>query len=85
MNKLIIVVSALLFSTLTFAASNIEKIKHSQPGLDKIATISIRGASSPSDAEHKLAEKAEKMGATKYRVISTTGNENIRGSAEIYR
>lgn len=83
MKTLMIAATMATISTSAFAA---EKIERADPSLEKIATISVLGASSPNELDQKLAQKADALGATKYRIIMNSSNDNSeRGTAEIYK
>lgn len=75
---------AALFSTTSFAA---EQIQCSEAvSLTKVATISSLGASSPNELMSELSAKVDAMGATKFRIVSMTGQDgNERGTAIAYR
>jgi multiple stress resistance protein BhsA len=78
--------AAALISTLSFSAFAAEKITQADPTLEKIAVISVLHATTPDEVDQKLSEKAQALGATKYRILMTSSNDNTeRGTAAIYR
>jgi multiple stress resistance protein BhsA len=60
---------------------------HSAPGLVKIGTVTESDSTTLSldQLNEKLAAKAEKAGASAWRVVSAGGNNSYFGSADIYR
>ncbi|HCX5702127.1 TPA: DUF1471 domain-containing protein, partial [Escherichia coli] len=48
-------------------------------------TVSATGASNLSDLEDKLAEKAREQGAKGYVINSAGGNDQMFGTATIYK
>ena len=55
-------------------------------GKQQVGVISVLGAETPDDVIIQLAEKAEAIGATEFRLVSLTGNDNSeRGTAIAYR
>lgn len=85
-----------LFSFSTYAANEIEftektvAIERVQlvPSTDKqeIGVISVLGASSPDDVIEQLSQKAEAIGATEFKLVTLTSNDNSeRGTAIAYR
>lgn len=86
MNTIKTFMIAATMTALSVNAFAAEKIEHADSSLEKIATISVLGASSPNELEQKLAQKAEARGATKYRIIMNSSNDNSeRATADIYR
>lgn len=47
--------------------------------------ISASGATTLDSLEAKLAAKADAAGANSFRIISTTGQNKLHGTAEIYK
>lgn len=71
-------------STAAFAADQIQCAEASS--LTKVAVISSFGASTPNELISDLSAKADTMGATKFRIVSMTGQDgNERGTAIAYR
>jgi len=66
-----------------FAAKEINNTQ----GLVKIGTVSDSSSNvlSLSDLNNNLSMKADKAGATAYRIIAAGGNNSYYGVAEIYR
>lgn len=81
----------LLIAVLTFTAAMAssafaaQEINQAQ-GQQKIGTVSdSSGASSLADLEAKLQAKADKAGASAFRITSAGGNNTLSGTADIYR
>lgn len=51
----------------------------------EIATVSVSGAKTLSGFEAQVAAKAQAAGATSYRIISATGDNQLRGTAVLYK
>lgn len=67
----------------TFAATEVNSVPI---GEQSVGTISASVDSGNLDELHdKLAEKAAQKGASSYQIINTMGQNNISGSAEIYK
>lgn len=84
------------FSFSTYAANEIEYVEETisvqkvqldpTAGKQEIGVISVLGAETPDDVIIQLAEKAEAIGATEFKLVSLTGNDNSeRGTAIAYR
>ncbi|MEI7340757.1 YdgH/BhsA/McbA-like domain containing protein [Pectobacterium brasiliense] len=84
MNRIKCILSAcviLSISTSAFAAKSVT----SDEGLTEIGVVSVRSASTLDDLENKVADKANKAGASAYRIISAHGDNRLHGVAVIYR
>lgn len=53
-------------------------------GKEKIGIVSASNATTLDELITKLAAKADKQGASSFKVLSTTGNNKLHGVAEIY-
>ncbi|OJQ95893.1 DUF1471 family periplasmic protein McbA [Escherichia coli] len=67
-------------SLTAYAASNLDSGQ-----LRPAGTVSATGASNLSDLEDKLAEKAREQGAKGYVINSAGGNDQMFGTATIYK
>lgn len=91
MNKIFpAVIAATLLAATSFSTLAATQIDQSQAStLQSIGTVSVSGVRGTlDDATHKLAKKADALGATSYRVIGldTPGDSSQwSGDAEIYR
>ncbi|POT58028.1 hypothetical protein C3432_08890 [Citrobacter amalonaticus] len=77
---------ATVLSGLALAASAAQPVTHPDTGqLRAAGTVSATGATNLSDLEDKLAEKAHEQGAKGFVVNSAGGNNQMYGTATIYR
>ncbi|NUU65170.1 DUF1471 domain-containing protein [Enterobacteriaceae bacterium BIT-l23] len=67
----------------SFAATPLTNPETSQ--LRPAGTVSASGATHLGDLEDKLAEKAREEGATGYVITSAGGNNQMHGTATIYK
>ncbi|MCD8671576.1 multiple stress resistance protein BhsA, partial [Klebsiella pneumoniae] len=54
-------------------------------GQHKVGTISASAGTNLGSLEDQLAQKADEMGATSYRITSVTGPNTLHGTAVIYK
>lgn len=85
MNKLTTLLAVgflFLFSFACFAAVQFSEIPQNQQqiGIIGAATLSNLGS-----LEEILGEKADRLGATSFRITSVTGNNLLHGTAVIYK
>ena len=80
-NKHISVLSGI--SLTAYAAQPMSNLDSGQ--LRPAGTVSATGASNLSDLEDKLAEKAREQGAKGYVINSAGGNDQMFGTATIYK
>lgn len=78
-----------LASVLSFGASAANLVTNEQvasQNLQSVGTISVSGIDgSPMDIRQQLSEKADKQGATSYRVIEARNDGNYHATAELYK
>ncbi|MDR7343595.1 hypothetical protein J2X14_002007 [Pantoea alhagi] len=78
-----------LASVLSFGAAAADLVTQqdvASQNLQPIGTISVSGIdASPSAIRQHLAEKADKQGASAYRVVEAYANGNYHATAEIYK
>ncbi|KOC91276.1 peroxide/acid stress response protein YhcN [Winslowiella iniecta] len=76
-----------ILSALSFGAFAAESVTAEQAqNLQSVGTISVSGiAGSPMDIHQALVEKADKQGASAYRVIEAYNNGNYHATAELYK
>lgn len=69
----------------SFSALSADEINSAQ-AVDQqaVGVVSVSGATNLSSLEASLADKAEQAGAKSYRIVSTTGNNNLHGTAALY-
>ena len=71
---------AAVLSSLSFASFAAVAVQSTPAGQHKIGTVTNLGS-----LEDQLAQKAEEMGATSYRITSVTGPNTLHGTAVIYK
>lgn len=73
-------------SATAFAAATAADLS-SQPTSDmqKMGVVSVSGATNLDGLEARVAAKAEQAGASSYRIISTSGNNKMHATAELYK
>ncbi|OKB67311.1 hypothetical protein BHU62_07410 [Serratia marcescens] len=76
-----------LLSVVSFGASAAQLVTDVQTAnLQSLGTITVSGvAGAPTDIRQALSEKADKQGATAYRVIEARNEGNYHATAEIYK
>ena len=87
MKNTLIIASLGLASVLSFGASAAEQISAEQAqSLQSMGTISVsQVGSSPMDMDSKLSAKAEKEGASSYRIIEARSGDTWHATAELYK
>jgi hypothetical protein len=76
-----------LLSAISFGATAAEFVNSQQAAqLQSAGIITLSGvAGAPSDIRQQLSQKADKLGATAYRVIEARSDNNWHVTAEIYQ
>ena len=78
-----------LASVLSFganAANLVTDQQASSQNLQSMGTISVSGIDgAPTDIRQELSQKADKQGASAYRVIEAYNNGNYHATAELYK
>ncbi|AUT27114.1 DUF1471 domain-containing protein [Escherichia coli] len=86
MKKCLALLLATVLSGITFTAYAAQPLSNQDSGqLRPAGTVSATGASNLSDLEEKLAEKAREQGAKGYVINSAGGNDQMFGTATIYK
>lgn len=75
---------AALLSTVSFAGFAAQQVNYSPVDQQKIGVISATGSSDLTSLENQLSEKAAAAGAKSFRITSTSGDNNLHGTAIIY-
>ena len=83
MKKSTLFAAALALGAVSFGSMAVEEVQHSnQPAT---GYVSVTGAVSVNDLTTQLAKKADEAGATSFRVISASGENEMNGTAAIYK
>ena len=75
---------AAVLSSLSFASFAAVEVQSTPAGQHK-GTISASAGTNLGSLEDQLAQKADEMGATSYRITSVTGPNTLHGTAVIYK
>lgn len=78
-------VIAAVLSSLSFAGFAATEVQSTPAGQQKVGTISANAGPNLESLESVLAQKADAMGASSYRITSVTGPNNLHGTAVIYK
>ncbi|HBW1353900.1 TPA: DUF1471 domain-containing protein [Klebsiella pneumoniae] len=76
---------AAVLSSLSFASFAAVEVQSTPAGQHKVGTISASAGTNLGLLEDQLAQKADEMGATSYRITSVTGPNTLHGTAVIYK
>ena len=86
MKKYLVMLAAASLSGASFAAWSIESLSSGDTSqLRPAGTVQASGARDLDDLQDKLAEKAREKGAKGYVVNSASGDNNMFGTATIYK
>lgn len=79
--------AASIISTLSFGAFAAESINTQQAqNLQPIGTVTVSGvAGSPMSINEEISARADRQGASAYRVIEAYNNGNYHATAQIYK
>lgn len=83
-NSTVVAIAAVL-SSLSFASFAAVEVQSTPAGQHKIGTVSASAGTNLGSLEEQLAQKADKMGASAYRITSVSGPNNLHGTAVIYK
>ncbi|OAT33641.1 putative outer membrane protein [Buttiauxella brennerae ATCC 51605] len=78
-------IAAVVLSSLSFASFAAVEVQATPTGQQKVGTITATAGTNLSSLESQLAEKADQMGASSYRITSVTGPNTLHGTAVIYK
>jgi hypothetical protein len=86
MTKFTSLIGACLIVGSSFSTLAAERIEQQTPDLVYVGMVSAFGAGSPNELYETLAEKADKLGGSKFKVVLTDSNDNSeRGTAIVYQ
>ncbi|EFE93852.1 multiple stress resistance protein BhsA [Serratia odorifera] len=85
MKNLKIALTALTLASLSFGSFAAEQVNSQPANQQKIGVVSSSGASDITSLQASLAKKAEQQGASSYRIIGAGGNNQLHGTAVIYK
>lgn len=86
MNKTKQFFTAVIIALVSLPGIAAEHIKSADPSLEQIAVISVLGAATPDELIQRLSKKADAAGASKFKIVMTSSNDNSeRGTAIAYK
>lgn len=85
MKSINMMVVAAVLSGLSFASVAAQQVSSTPLDQQKIGVISATGSTNLLSLEQQLSEKAGDAGAKSFRITSTSGSNNLHGTAVLYR
>lgn len=85
MKSINMMVVAAVLSGLSFASVAAQQVSSTPLDQQKIVVISATGSTNLLSLEQQLSEKASDAGAKSFRITSTSGSNNLHGTAVLYR
>ncbi|MEN4534359.1 multiple stress resistance protein BhsA [Pantoea agglomerans] len=85
MKSINMLVVAAVLSGLSFASVAAQQVSSTPLDQQKIGVISATGSTNLLSLEQQLSEKASDAGAKSFRITSTSGSNNLHGTAVLYR
>ena len=85
MKSINMMVVAAVLSGLSFASVAAPQVSSTPLDQQKIGVISATGSTNLLSLEQQLSEKASDAGAKSFRITSTSGSNNLHGTAVLYR
>ena len=85
MKSINMMVVAAVLSSLSFASVAAQQVSSTPLDQQKIGVISATGSTNLLSLEQQLSEKASDAGAKSFRITSTSGSNNLHGTAVLYR
>lgn len=85
MKRISMIVAAALLSGLSFASVAAQQVSRTPLDQQRVGVISATGSSNLTSLEQQLSEKASDAGAKSFRITSTSGSNNLHGTAILYK
>ncbi|KOA68783.1 YdgH/BhsA/McbA-like domain containing protein [Pantoea sp. CFSAN033090] len=85
MKNINMMVVAAVLSGLSFASVAAQQVSSTPLDQQKTGVISATGSTNLLSLEQQLSEKASDAGAKSFRITSTSGSNNLHGTAVLYR
>lgn len=85
MKRINMMVVAAVLSGLSFASVAAQQVSSTPLDQQKIGVISATGSTNLTSLEQQLSEKASDVGAKSFRITSTSGSNNLHGTAVLYK
>ena len=80
-----ILITTLVMGFISVSAASAAQEINRAVGKEKIGVVSASNAYTLDELSDALSLKAEKQGATSFKILSTTGDNRLHGVAEIYK
>lgn len=85
MKRISMIVAAALLSGLSFTSVAAQQVGSTPLDQQRVGVISATGSSNLTSLEQQLSEKASDAGAKSFRITSTSGSNNLHGTAILYK
>lgn len=85
MKSIIALFTAAVLSSLSFASFAADQVQSAPTNQQEIGTISATASTDLDSLQEKLAQKADELGASSYRITSAAGQNHLHGTAVIYK
>ena len=85
MKTIAMTIAALTLATASFSALAATEVQSVPAGEQTIGTVSASSNGDLSTLQSKLNAKATEAGASSYRIIGASGENNLYGTAELYK
>ncbi|MGJ0479151.1 multiple stress resistance protein BhsA [Pantoea agglomerans] len=85
MKRINMMVAAAVLSGLSFASVAAQQVSSTPLDQQKIGVISATGSTNLTSLEQQLSDKASDVGAKSFRITSTSGSNNLHGTAVLYK
>jgi multiple stress resistance protein BhsA len=84
MKNIKLAVPAVILGSLSFGSMAADLVSSAPDNQQKIGVISATGSTNLASLESQLSEKAQLAGAKSFLITSTSGQNNLHGTAIIY-
>lgn len=84
MKNIKLTIAAVVLSSLSFGSMAADLVNNAPMNQQKLGVISATGSSNLASLEAQLSEKAQEAGAKSFLITSTSGQNNLHGTAIIY-
>lgn len=85
MKSINMMVAVAVLSGLSFASVAAQQVSSTPLDQQRIGVISATGSTNLTSLEQQLSEKASDVGAKSFRITSTSGSNNLHGTAVLYK
>ncbi|MCC4107564.1 multiple stress resistance protein BhsA [Serratia ureilytica] len=85
MKNLKLTLAALALTSASFGSFAADLVTSQPADQQKVGVITVSGASDLTSLENSLSAKADQAGAKSFHIIGAGGNNQLYGTAEIYK